>query len=75
MNNNELNEEEEIEYEKLSQELDDYIEKSIKNKKIPNFKPVTDVPRGFFEYPDNIEPYITESGDLMDDSNPFDDNE
>jgi len=75
MNNDELNEEEEIEYEQLSQEFNDYIEKSMKNKKIPDFKPPVTDDHGFFEYPDNLEPQLTESGDLIDDSNPFDENE
>lgn len=70
----ELNNEEEIEFEKLSQEFDEFCEKPMKNKKIHEFKqPVTD-DHGFFERLDDIPVILTESGDLVDDSNPWDDN-
>ena len=46
----------------------------MKNKKIHEFKqPVTD-DHGFFERLDDIPVILTESGDLVDDSNPWDDN-
>ena len=67
--------EEEIEYEKLSQEFDKFCEKSMKNQKIHEFKPAVTDDHGFFERSDDISATLTESGDLVDDSNPWDNNQ
>lgn len=72
MNNHQIIEEE-IEFEKERQELDEFVDKIRKSTKKPDLKPPITDDHGFFEYPDNLEPRITESGDLIDDSNPFDD--